>query len=209
MTTRLLVLRHGESEGNAARILQGHFDSMLTERGREQARITARALEALGIERIVTSPLARARETASIVGERLGLTPTPRRDLMEYDMGKASGKTWASLREEFAEIFAVLKEGERPRFPGEEGRPHFAIRVGAALDELAALDGTTLVVTHGGVIGAMCHVAIGLEYTTGSRFASSNCALTEFRSAPSGGLVLHRTNDGCHLEGAATLVDLG
>ncbi len=206
---RLLVLRHGESEGNAARILQGHFDSQLTDRGREQARITANALATQGIERIVTSPLARASETASIIGAQLGLAPASHRDLMEYDMGEANGKTWPTLQEEFAAMFASLKEGERPHFPGEEGRPKFVARVSSALEELTAADGTSLAVTHGGVIGAMCHIAIGLEYRSGSRFASANCAITEFRKGPAGGLVLHRTNDVCHLQAAATLLDLG
>jgi probable phosphoglycerate mutase len=209
VTTRLLVLRHGESEGNAARILQGHFDSRLSELGREQARVTAEVLASEGIERIITSPLLRAAETATIIGARLGLTPASHSGLLEYDMGAASGKSWDTLRDEFAYIFAALTDGQRPTFPGEEGRPEFAVRVAAALEELAAYEGTSLVVTHGGVIGAMCHIAIGLDYVDGSRFASANCSITEFGSSPQGGLVLYRTNDTCHLDEMETVLDLG
>ena len=209
MATRLLLLRHGESEGNAARILQGRFDSPLSDTGRAQAHLTGSALAGEGIDRIIASPLLRASETAEVVASYLELEPAHHEGLLEYDMGAASGKTWPEIRDEFAGVFEKLAEGERPTFPGEEGRRNFAGRVAATLREVASSEGTTLLVTHGGVIGAMCHLTMGMDYVTGSRFSVSNCSITELRSSPGGTLILRRTNDVCHLLGNETQLDLG
>ncbi len=65
----LLLVRHGQSEGNARGVIQGQLDMPLTDRGREQARSVAERLRREGgVERLVASPLARAFETAEVIG---------------------------------------------------------------------------------------------------------------------------------------------
>src|SRR3712207_3489162 len=104
---RLLLVRHGESTGNVTRVLQGR-DDPLTERGRGQARAIARHLAARGdVQAIYTSPLARAYETARIIGAAVGVEPEPREGFAEIDVGQAAGLT---LEEWIA------------RFPAEEER---------------------------------------------------------------------------------------
>src|ERR1041384_7698678 len=72
---RLFLVRHGETEWNAIGRLQGHTDIPLNARGREQAIAIARDLANEGIGAVITSDLARARETGAIVCEQLGLAP--------------------------------------------------------------------------------------------------------------------------------------
>jgi len=83
--TELLLVRHGETDWNAAGRLQGHTDRPLSDHGREQARRLADELAGEDLEAIYASDLARARETAEIVGERLQLPVVLDPDLREKD----------------------------------------------------------------------------------------------------------------------------
>ena len=69
----IYLARHGETDDNARRVVQGWVDTPLNSRGREQARELARQVRDLGIKAIWTSQLSRAAETAQVVGERLGI----------------------------------------------------------------------------------------------------------------------------------------
>lgn len=85
-------LRHGVTDHNQARLVMGQRDIPLNQRGREQARRAARLLVGIGITTIFTSPLGRARETAEIVGMRLGLPVQPVEALKERNWGILEGR---------------------------------------------------------------------------------------------------------------------
>ena len=108
--TTLLLVRHGETDWNAEGRLQGHTDRPLSDYGRRQARRLAEELEGEELEAIYSSDLARAHETAEIVGERLGLPVALEPDLREKDWG-----TWEGLN-------AV--ERDRVEFVGESTEAH-------------------------------------------------------------------------------------
>jgi broad specificity phosphatase PhoE len=91
--TSFLLIRHAESEWNAAGRWQGHGDPPLSARGREQAAALARELEGEGVEVLIASDLARSAQTAAILGARWGLAPTPDARLREIDVGR-----WTGLR---------------------------------------------------------------------------------------------------------------
>jgi broad specificity phosphatase PhoE len=105
--TTLLLVRHGETDWNAAGRLQGQTDRPLNAYGREQSKALAERLAADDgdIAAIYASDLARARETAEIIGKRLGLPVVLDPDLREKDWG-----TWEGLTSE--ERLAVELEGE-------------------------------------------------------------------------------------------------
>ena len=89
---RVLLARHGQTDWNAAGKIQGVSDVPLNERGREQAAALAgRVLDAGAISAVYTSPLKRARETAEIIGRRLGLEPVPVGALTELNFGDWEG----------------------------------------------------------------------------------------------------------------------
>ena len=91
--TTLLLVRHGETDWNAAGRLQGHTDRPLNVYGRRQARALADRLAGDGIQAVYASDLARARETAEILGARLGLDVVVDPDLREKDWGSWEGLT--------------------------------------------------------------------------------------------------------------------
>ena len=90
----LLLLRHGESEGNALRVIQGWREYPLTSRGRAQADAAGRHLASVGAVALYTSPLLRARETAAAVEAHSALQAVELPDLREYHFGEAEGLRW-------------------------------------------------------------------------------------------------------------------
>ncbi|HZT93458.1 MAG TPA: histidine phosphatase family protein [Gaiellaceae bacterium] len=147
--TTLLLVRHGETDWNADGRLQGQTDRPLSDYGRRQARQLAEELGGEELEAIYSSDLARARETAEIVGERLGLPVVLDPDLREKDWGNWEGLT------------AV--ERDRVEFVGESTEAHQA-RILRALRRISERHpaGRVLVVTHGGSMRRVQTVALGM-----------------------------------------------
>lgn len=149
--TRLLVLRHGQSEWNAVHRWQGHADIALDEVGIAQA---SRAAELLGaFDAIWASDLQRARHTAEIIAESIGVGPVqldPR--LRETHVGPWEGLTQAEVEARWPGFLAA-----RRRPPGFEPYDDAAARMAAALADIAVAHpgGDVLVVSHGGTIRAL------------------------------------------------------
>ena len=148
--TRLMVIRHGQSEWNAAGRWQGRADPPLTTEGRRQAAAAARVLGSF--DAIVSSPLQRAAETAAIIVEHLGIGPVlTEPDLMERDAGEWQGLTRAEIETDWP---GFLEHGERP--PAYEPDDVMLDRVLGALgrvtDRAKETGGEILVVAHGGVV---------------------------------------------------------
>jgi probable phosphoglycerate mutase len=147
--TTLLLVRHGETDWNAEGRLQGHTDRSLNDFGRRQARDLAEELAGEPLDAVYSSDLARARETAEIVGARLGLAVVLDHDLREKDWGSWEGLTPA----ERALVDLVGESTERHRE-----------RTLAALRRIAKRhpDGRVLVVTHGGSVRRVQAAALGM-----------------------------------------------
>jgi 2,3-bisphosphoglycerate-dependent phosphoglycerate mutase len=151
----LLLVRHGETDWNAVGRLQGQTDRPLSEYGRRQAwqlgeQLKSEALAGEALEAIYSSDLARARETAEIVGERLGLPVVLDAGLREKDWGSWEGLT------------AV--ERDRVEFVGESTAAH-QDRILHALRRISERhpgDGRVLVVTHGGSMRRVQAAALGM-----------------------------------------------
>lgn len=206
---RLLLVRHGQSEGNASGIVQGHLDFDLTEIGRMQAEATAERLRTEKIDRIIASPLKRAFHTAAVIAEPHGLEVGPVRDLMEYNLGEVSGLTGAQIREKYPEVGQAFARGARPTFPGEEGREVFAARVRGVVESWAEARETVVAVAHGGVVTAICYAIAGIDARRPGLFEIANCAITEIALDRAGRRLIARHNDTCHLEGLLTRIDRG
>ena len=208
---RLILVRHGESEANARGIIQGRLDFGLSELGRLQAQRVADRLKDDDIVRIVTSPLLRAAQTADIIGVGRGMVPVAEPALMEYDVGEISGLTSAEIRAKHPHVLSAYERGERPLFPGEEGRDVFTARLTSILADLTAgPEGeTTVAVAHGGVVSAVCHLLVGLDLHRPGIFQVVNCSLTTIGRERSGRLAIRSHNDVCHLAGIVTTPDRG
>jgi len=148
---RILLARHGQTAWNALGRLQGHTDIELDATGRTQARELARSLGDAGITRVWSSDLARAKETAAIVAGELGLPP-PEVDaeLRERKFGVFEGLTRDECAAQHPDAWrAWVAQTSHP--PGGEPRADATARMQRALLRLVG-DGTTLVVSHGGVM---------------------------------------------------------
>jgi probable phosphoglycerate mutase len=153
---RILLVRHGESVWNAEGRWQGAANPPLSDTGRAQARQLAEAVRDAGIDSLITSDLDRAGETAQIVAEVLGL-PEPAVDAgwRERDVGEISGHTRAEIDAKWPGLLEKWRRGELESMPG--GERDITPRVVAALERVAhnQAGACTLVLTHGGVIGAI------------------------------------------------------
>jgi broad specificity phosphatase PhoE len=155
----IYLLRHGESEGNAAGFFQGRIDTQLTAQGRRQAQTAGCWLKQQGISPVVvyTSPLARAADTAAIISAALGGSPPqvcP--EIAEFDAGRLEGLPVAEVEREFPEYYTRELE-ERGDFSpyGGESYEQIQQRLGQFTARFCAADkgaGDTLVVSHGGAI---------------------------------------------------------
>lgn len=162
----LWFARHGQSTWNAEGRWQGQADPPLSALGRAQAEALADALAGAGIALLAASDLARARETAAIVGARLGLAPVLEPALREHDVGRWSGLTHAEIEARWPEDLARFRAGDLALGPGGgESRLALRARVDAALERLEArAQGPLALVSHLGVLRALdpdAHVAPG------------------------------------------------
>jgi broad specificity phosphatase PhoE len=147
------LARHGETDANAEGRVQGSLDPPLNERGREQARELAEQVAPLGIRALYTSQLQRARETAAIVGDALGLEPQVDARFAESYRGEWEGRLIAEIKSEDPEGWDGSMAVEAGfRFPGGESLEEHAARVEAALAEVKRGTLPALVVCHGGSI---------------------------------------------------------
>jgi broad specificity phosphatase PhoE len=147
--TELLLVRHGETDWNAEGKLQGHTDRPLNDYGRRQAQALADRLAGQEIEAVYASDLSRARETAEILGEKLGLAVVVDPDLREKNWGN-----WEGLTSE--ERLHVEFEGET----SEAHRDRTLSAVQRIVERHPA--GRIVVVTHGGSLRRIQAAVSGL-----------------------------------------------
>jgi len=170
MTTlcaRLVLVRHGQSRAAVDGIVAGPRGCRgLTDLGRAQTEALA-ARWSGRVDRLVSSALPRAVETAGLLRSSLGDPPTTVDPaLNEIEPGEGDGLPWAEWERRYG-WFDLAAEPDRPLSPGGESWAAFGTRAGAALIALASMDGTTVAVCHGGVIERSVSLAFGFPVTTG------------------------------------------
>jgi broad specificity phosphatase PhoE len=159
-TRGILLARHGETNDNIEPIrAQGWRDTPLNDTGRAQAHALAERIAARPdpVASLWSSDLSRARETAEIVGRRIGLAPRLDWRLREGNRGNWEGRLFIDIeREDPAGYAAWRRAGEAWRFPGGESLREHSDRVAASLDDVErAGELPALVVCHGGSIRVM------------------------------------------------------
>ena len=134
-------LRHGETDWNAKNLSQGNVDIPLNAAGYAQAAAAAKKLAGQDIVTIVTSPLSRARETARIVGETLGIRPIVQDDLHEVSFGVQEGKP-------MSDWFAEWVDGKATP-QGAESFRDLRARAIKAINQALTYPAPVLVIAHG------------------------------------------------------------
>ena len=170
---RLLLVRHGETDWNAAGRIQGCTDTPLNARGRAQAAALAEKLRSSEerAEALYTSPLRRAAETAEIIGSALGLRPEPVEALREISFGVWEGCSWEEIQRRWPREFAWC-EGDRLRRspPGGESYGQLMERALPAVEAIRrAPGGTAVAICHSAVIRAVLCALEGMSIGEGYR----------------------------------------
>ncbi len=166
MTTRVLLIRHGETDWNAVGRWQGHAPVPLNAAGLRQSAALGRWLAAQQnwhIVAIYSSDLPRAAQTAQAVAEALGLAVQLEPRLREKDLGHWQGLTREEVRAWDGERYARYREGwPHVPVPGGEAIPQLVARAHAALEEIAARHSgqTVALVSHGGTISNLLHALL-------------------------------------------------
>jgi broad specificity phosphatase PhoE len=149
----IALARHGETEYNAQRRFQGHLPIPLTERGREQARELARVAARREWGALYCSPLARARETAEIVGAAIGHHPISDARFAETDCGDWTDRFFDDVQAGEPEMFAAYERADPLfAFPGGESFAHQQLRVLEGIDAVRTGPRPALIITHRGSI---------------------------------------------------------
>lgn len=156
----ILLARHGETDYNRDRRFQGQGDVPLNARGIEQAAALAALAAAEPLVALYASPIRRARQTAEIVAEAIGLEPRLDARFAEHDVGEWQERLFDDIAREQPELWAAWQAGgEDWTFPGGESLEQQQERVIAGLVDITQRgELPALVVCHRGVIrSALCH----------------------------------------------------
>ena len=154
----VLLARHGQTDDNLEPLrFQGFRDTRLNDTGRRQAAELAERVAGDGIASLWSSDLSRARETAQIVGARIGLEPQLDARLREANRGRWEGHLFREIARSEPQLYRTwMAAGPSFRFPGGESLLEQQRRVAAALSDIhAAGPLPALVVCHGGSIRVM------------------------------------------------------
>ncbi len=204
--TDFTLIRHGETLENLAGILQGQGVGRLSENGLRQARCAALRLADEHFDRIYSSDLPRAMETAAVIGEELGVAPIPCPGLREWHLGELEGRSCEENVQQYPEImrsFQYEPEEDIP-VPGGESRAEFYSRVAAALEEL--LRGNPgrrlLLVSHGGTMRAIFRHVAGPIRPGAMIPVTDNASFSRFQNRD-GVWQLRSWNDTSHLKGVS------
>ena len=176
-----MLVRHGETVGNREKIAHGQSESPLTATGRLQARYTAEFLASLGepFDRVYSSPLSRAQETARVIAEHHALPVHTHPGLMEGHLGVLEGVTYSALRE-FGFARRAIADDNFVEHKGESPRS-LALRVANAIAEIKTQHAgeRIVVVSHGGAISHCLAYLNNESPIFGPQYIMHNGAATE------------------------------
>lgn len=207
---RIIVVRHGESEADLYGVHEGRLDTPLTARGRMQAEAcAARIAESFAPQRIYTSTLRRAGETANAIYKVCGAEVVEMPELCEHDNGQLAGLTFEEADARFPRVRVPRSESVY----GQESEETFSERGRRAmahiLDDARGLD-QIAIVCHGGMINRLFEAFFGAN--DGTLVRSGDTAIHVWRTTdddPDDRRVLEITNDTSHLTPYLRLVPRG
>ena len=203
-STHFWLIRHGETEWNAGRRLQGWLDVPLSGTGLRQARQLAAHLQTLKTPRfhaVLSSDLSRAADTARIATSHLGLPVIRSEGLRERNYGIYQGMDWAALTDGLSAQKVNLRDPSQA-IEGGESFPEFAQRVTGTFEAFAReyAGHNVLVFSHGGVIDIVWRKAMGHALTVKREGTILNTSINLFEVNADGGWRMGAWNQVGHLD---------
>ncbi|TDN53119.1 phosphoglycerate mutase [Buttiauxella sp. JUb87] len=207
---QVYLVRHGETQWNAERRIQGQSDSALTEKGERQAEQVAERAKTLGITHVISSDLGRTRHTAEIIALACGVDVTLDSRLRELDMGVLERRNLDTLNEEEEGWRRQLVNGTtNGRIPDGESMLEMSERMHAALNACLDLPSGSrpLLVSHGMALGCLVSTILGLPAWAERRLRLRNCSISrvDHQHSPwlASGWVVETAGDISHLDAPA------
>ena len=195
--TKILLIRHGETEWNAAELFRGRADIALNENGIRQAERLAEYLKDKQIDAIYSSPLERARKTAEIIAGRHGLEVMSSGGLIDIDFGEWQGLSRQEVKDRYGEIYATwINHPDRVRFPGGESLGEVRERAQELVDKLVTEyeEETVALVSHRVVNKVLICTLLGLDDAHFWNIRQDTCGVTTF-SHENERFIMTRHND--------------
>ncbi len=190
----IVLVRHGETAANRARLALGHADPPLTDVGEQQAAALAERLAGSGAVRVISSPLQRAQQTAAAIAASFGVPVEIEPRLVEMSYGEWDQRSFADLP---AESLARWRRDPTFAPPGGESLLAVAERVAPWCEELIG-DAPVIAVSHVSPIKAAVIWALGADPLLSWRMHLDVASVSRI-SAPTGRPVLLGFNDTTHL----------
>jgi probable phosphoglycerate mutase len=178
--TTIWIVRHGETEWNLSGRWQGHADAPLSERGEAQARALGERLKEESFDACYVSDLGRALRTAELILGPAGMRFESDERLRELDLGVMQGLTTAEMQERCPEVYDSFRNaGPDYHLPEGESLRQFHHRCVEALEDYAKrhAGGRVLLVTHGGVLGAIFRYVAHIPLEAPRGYVLLNCSV--------------------------------
>lgn len=208
----ILLIRHGETDWNVERRLQGHLDTPLNAEGRRQAAALGKVLSGEALDAVISSDLARAVQTAEAIAAAQGKRVRIEAGLRERCYGAFEGLTYEEISERYPEAYAAWRaHDEDARFPpgknvAETLREFSARAIGSLIRSgMRENSGKIAVVSHGGVLDCVYRAAAGIGFGPPRDFGIFNAGINRL-SLEGGSLRIVRWGDVSHLA-SETLLD--
>ncbi|MBC8944938.1 MULTISPECIES: 2,3-diphosphoglycerate-dependent phosphoglycerate mutase GpmB [Xenorhabdus] len=203
---QVYLVRHGETEWNVARRIQGQSDSPLTEIGRRQALLVAQRVQSENITHVITSDLGRTRETAEIIAKACDCEVILEPRLREINMGILENRELSSLTQEEESWRKSLVDGTpNGRIPKGESMNEVCSRMRAALESCLDLPAGSrpLLVSHGMALVSLIFSILGLPANSERRLRLRNCSISrvDYQDSPwlASGWIVETAGDITHL----------
>lgn len=207
---QVYLVRHGETQWNVLRRIQGQSDSPLTEPGEDQARQVAERVRKLGITHVISSDLGRTQHTAQIIADACGCPVRLDARLRELNMGVLEQRELDGLTAEEEGWRRRLVDGTPDgRIPGGESMSELSTRMHAALNACRELPvgSRPLIVSHGMALGCLVSTILGLPAYAERRLRLRNCCLSRLDYQQSAwlapGWIVEMAGDISHLDAPA------
>jgi probable phosphoglycerate mutase len=204
---QVYLVRHGETEWNAARRIQGQSDSPLTEKGVFQAKQIAERVRNEGITHVISSDLGRTKRTAQIIADACGCEITTDPRLRELHMGVLETRELDKLSSKEEAWRKQMVDGTpEGRIPEGETMSELATRMHEALNSCLNLPAGSkpLLVSHGIALGCLVSTLLGLPAHAERRLRLRNCSLSRVDHQHSAwlanGWVVETAGDIAHLD---------
>jgi probable phosphoglycerate mutase len=201
---RLYLVRHGQTAWNAEQRAQGHSDVPLDSVGHDQARQLGARFLGKRIDRVISSDLVRARQTAAPVADATGAIHEETQILRERAFGDWEGEFFKDISNWWPALEAIQGVDHlHLRPPNGESFADVWHRLDPIVEDLRHDTGTTVVVSHGGTCGLLLARLVSANLATSRAFRFGNTSVTKLERRADSSFTIRYYNDCAHLENGA------